>query len=442
MQNPSPRRPFFVFVLSMSLVIVAASASARSEARPACVFSPDGVVLHRPGGAPCGNEERAERVRVRARQTGTKTEFDESTAIPPADPMVPVDVLRLAGKGPFLPAKPGTRALFRRSLKRTLYAGPHLSAKFHYQGDRIEEVFAASKGKATAEIRVTDRLMGERGLADISDTQRHYVVPGTTRYEPIASEMAVRGKRVVVRQPEGTTPIMKGAKPGKPWPAGVEVIDGLAFEREGEVMGVQALDTPAGRFEQVLVVRYTGKLMKPGLSPLGDGVRVKGGRVVTTEWIARGVGRVQIRQEGELELGQVDDMPGRLTFESLGQLDQLQRPASRRTSDLPAAPDRGARAENPWQGSTFELSHDPALPLGAPLPEELVRFRKDGAVEIVAQGRRLAMCQAKTHPKQSDLLRLTCRDLASAQELRFDFIASAGRRVLTSATGSQYSRQK
>ena len=162
--------------------------------------------------------------------------------------------------------------------------------------------------------------------------------------------------------------------------------------------------------------------------------------MVTTEWIARGVGRVQVRQEGELLLGEVDGMPGRLTFEGLGQLDQLQRRASARHEGRPAAPDRGARAENPFHGGSFKLSLDPALPLGAPLPKDRVQFRKDGSVELVSHGRRVAMCEHKTHPSQRDRLRLTCRELSSAQQKSFDFVASRDRRTLTSASGSQYTR--
>jgi len=405
----------------------------------ACVFSPDGVVLHRPGGAPCGNDERAERVRVRARQSGAKTDFDSPGRIPPADPRVPVDARALAGSGPWLPSEPGTRALFRRTLARTLYAGPHLSARFHYRGDRIEEVFTAPSGFADArvEIRVTDRLVGERGLADISATQRHYVVPHPSHFEPVASEMAVRGKRTRVRQPEGSAPLVQGAKPGEPWDAGVAVIDGLAFERRAEVLGVQDVETPAGRFEKCLVVRYTGRLMRPGLSPLGDGVRVKSGRVVTTEWIARGVGRVQVREDGELRLGPVDDMPGRLTFEGLGQLAQLQRPAhARAAAGVPAAP--APQPATPWKDKRFKLDFDPALPLGTALPDDRVGFRADGRVEFVARGRRVALCEAEARPGPHDLLRLRCRDLESATEMRFDFVVSPDGRRLTSASGSQY----
>lgn len=419
---------------------------AAGPAPPACVSSPDGVVLYRPGGAPCGNDERAQRVRVRARQQGARTDFAESSAIPPADPFVPVATSsgKGSGNGAWLPAEPGTRSLFRSSLKRTLYAGPHLAKKFQYQGDRSEELLPAPKGygAARSELRVTDRLMGARGVADISETQRHFLVPSPSRYRVVASEMAVRGKRVVVKQPPDATPILKGAKPGVRWPAGVEVIDGLAFEREGELMGVQALDTPAGRFERCLVVRYTGSLMKPGLSPLGDGVRVKSGSVETTEWIAQGVGRVQVRQEGELLLGEVDGMPGRLTFEGLAQLHQFQRPASARTAAHPAARDAAARAAkhgSAWMKGTFALALDPALPLGAELPEDAVRFRADGAVELLARGRRQALCQPKI---RHDLLRLSCRDLASAQQRSIDLVVSPDRHTLTTAMGSQYARVK
>ncbi|MCP5042815.1 MAG: hypothetical protein GY944_17460 [bacterium] len=408
-----------------------------------CVASPDGVVLHHPSGAACGDAERETRVKAQRRQRGETNAFQRSAQIPPANPFVPGDLAARQGRGPWQPAEPGTRMLYRHSKKRTLYAGPHLAGKFVYRGDRSEEFLAAPSGMggATVEIRTTDRLIGDSGVGDVHETQRHYVIPGATHYRSIASEMAVRGKRVVVRQPEASELLVKGAEPGEPWPAGVEVIDGLAFEREGELMGVQGVDTPLGRFERCLVVRYTGKLMKPGLSPLGDGTRVKAGTLVTTEWIARGVGRVQSKQEGELELGPVRDMPGRLTFEARSQLHQVQRLADRRDQNPAAALDKSAKARavaGLGEGS-WRLSLDSDLPLGTKLPMDVIRLLPDAKVSLAKGTRVYASC---SYAVAADMLTIRCRHPETFQKMAFDLIVSPGARVLTTAVGSQYTREE
>ena len=76
------------------------------------------------------------------------------------------------------------------------------------------------------------------------------------------------------------------------WSAGIHYIDGLEFGRKGEVLGLQGIDTDLGRFEKCPLVRYTSRLTRRGASPIGDGAKVTGSRVVETQWYARGLGLV------------------------------------------------------------------------------------------------------------------------------------------------------
>ncbi len=76
-----------------------------------------------------------------------------------------------------------------------------------------------------------------------------------------------------------------------------EDVAGLRGETWGEVIGIQDARTPAGLFEQCLVVRYTvelsGTLEVPGVGAMD----VVEGHAVVTEWHAKGIGLVLAKEE-------------------------------------------------------------------------------------------------------------------------------------------------
>jgi hypothetical protein len=229
-------------------------------------------------------------------------------------------------------------------------------------------------------------------------------------------------------------------RPGKKWRAGTHFVDGLEYEREGELMGVQSIDTEIGRFEKCLVVRYTSRLMRQGRSPLGEGARVTSGQLVTTEWIAHGLGLVRAKQKGNLRLTDADGIPGRLAFEIKSSIFQYQRLADRRDFEPVAALDVGFRRETAadWATGAWRLSYDPHVPVGSDLPMDIIRFRPDGKVELAKRTRVYASCPFTV---LGDILSVVCRNRSRRESYVFDLVINRSRNTLTTAMGSQYTRR-
>jgi len=61
------------------------------------------------------------------------------------------------------------------------------------------------------------------------------------------------------------------------------------------------VETPSGRYENCLVVRSEGPLAG-SVEAYGGTIEVTGGKVVTTEWYARGLGVVLAKEEAEQTL--------------------------------------------------------------------------------------------------------------------------------------------
>jgi len=429
------RGPWLLGALALLLATPVDLAMAETS-RDRCVYSADGVVLHQPNAVACGAAER------RGKARGESNELEFATEIPPGNPFLPSDPHRRTGGGPVQPIEIGTRILYRKSLERSLYTEGLLARVIRYRGDRSEEMLAAAEGHGAArfEIRSSQRLSAEAGVPDIHETQRHYVVPNPTAYMLEASELAVAGQRRIARQPGGSEVLASDLRQGKKWPAGIHYVDGLAFEREGEVMGVQGIDSELGRFEKCLVVRYTSRLVRPGSSPTGDGARVTAGRLVTTEWFARGLGLVRSKQQGDLRLSDAHGTPGRLAFVSRSEIFQYQRLADRRDSDPLAAPDVGVevRPDAGWTKGSWRLTHDPFVPVGAALPMDVMRFRPDGKVELAKRTRVYATC---TYAVYGDALSVLCRDRRRRESHAFDLLINWDRSILTTAMGSQYTRK-
>jgi len=202
---------------------------------------------------------------------------------------------------------------------------------------------------------------------------------------------------------------------------------------------VQSIDTELGRFEKCLVVRYNSRLVRQGGSPIGDGARVTSGKLVTTEWIARGLGTVRTKQQGQLQLIDPSGAPGRLVSESRSSIFQYQRLADRRDAKPVAAPDIGVKiqADLAWATGSWRLSYDPLVPLGLTLPMDVIRFRPDGKVELAKRTRVYASCPFAVY---GDVLSVQCRSRRRDLYI-FDLVINPDGRTLTTAMGSQYTRR-
>lgn len=124
------------------------------------------------------------------------------------------------------------------------------------------------------------------------------------------------------------------AGPGVRWDAGRLVSQGLDFDLQGEVLGLEDVTTPAGRFARCLKIRFTGKI-GGGLDVEGLSLTVDGGTTETLEWYAADVGMV--KQVTRFQI------PVRLPD---GQLAEVRETTERLLDDyrvgggLPASPER------------------------------------------------------------------------------------------------------
>jgi hypothetical protein len=427
---------FFAAVCLVSLGLPQATAA--NTALDACVYSVsvDGLLLHAPPGADCARSSQEP-------EPDGDSGLAFATEIPPGNPFVPSDPHPRLGRGPWQPVEIGTRILYRSSLKRSLYSGDQLTRVIRYRGDRSDEVLAAGDGYGAArhEVRTTVRLSGEIGAGNIHETQRHFVVPGDLGPALEVSEVATAGARRMVRQPPGVLLYSADARPKERWRAGTHYVDGLEFSRRGEVLGLQDIETKLGRFEKCLVVRYTSRLARAGVSPLAGNAPVSDARLVETQWYARGLGLVFSQSKGELRLNHGDGVPGRVVFESRSQIHQYQRLADQRDTVPVAALDVGAKVRPgiEWVKGSWRLSLDRNQPVGEPLPMDVMRIRPDGKVDLSKRTRVYDSCP---YAVSGDILTVRCENTRQPEPLVFDLVISPDRQILTTAMGSQYSRSE
>jgi hypothetical protein len=91
-------------------------------------------------------------------------------------------------------------------------------------------------------------------------------------------------------------------RPGLEYDAGRLLTRGIEVDMRGEVVGLEDVTTPAGRFRRCLVLRLTGAIT--GAVEPGSGVRVviESGTVDTREWYCDGVGLVKTRIQMESQM--------------------------------------------------------------------------------------------------------------------------------------------
>jgi hypothetical protein len=92
-------------------------------------------------------------------------------------------------------------------------------------------------------------------------------------------------------------PVLEAAaEPGQRWSVGVRSQQDLHTDLDGEVLGVQDVQTPRGRFEGCLVIRLTGQISGV-VEAYGRRMEVPTGDFSLTQWYAPGVGLVLAKQE-------------------------------------------------------------------------------------------------------------------------------------------------
>jgi hypothetical protein len=196
----------------------------------------------------------------------------------------------------WMPVEVGTKKTFVHRQDRTLESGGESLGDERWVGTREDRVLPlpGGSGPAAAELRITTRVNGEGG--EEVETQRLFVSPTPSAYRIHSARLDADGRQVAIDYATPATVLAEDAKVGETWHVSSENVGDLKGETWGEVVGIQDARTPAGLFEDCLVVRYTVDISGTFEIPGAGAMDVAEGRMVVTEWHARGVGMVLAKE--------------------------------------------------------------------------------------------------------------------------------------------------
>jgi hypothetical protein len=208
----------------------------------------------------------------------------------------------------WLPLRPGVRWSYevRGELSRSI-AGFEQSERL--QGTREVQVRGASPKFAARPFEVLEALRAH--LVDDAGTRRTKTEMRSSYVKPAANGLLIYGEefdnplqggaRQLVRHAEPIQLLPADPKRGQKWHVGTSQLDGLELALDGEVLGFQDAQTPAGVYRGCLKVKLTGTF-SGHLSMEGMPVRVERGRYESTLWYAPDVGPVLVEEKQELTL--------------------------------------------------------------------------------------------------------------------------------------------
>jgi hypothetical protein len=149
---------------------------------------------------------------------------------------------------------------------------------------------------------------GERAWYEVESERRDAAVGGE-RVRTTSTWLSAEGGalREVARARSADTPerhseallwVPAAVAPGSRWRVGTLALAEGALALEGSAAAGGAIETPAGRFEDCLELRYTGAYEAGAAGAAG--ARLASGTFVSSEWLARGVGTVRavVAQDG------------------------------------------------------------------------------------------------------------------------------------------------
>lgn len=238
---------------------------------PACMYDTHGNVIHAPPGAECAGPE--------------------NVALATSEFVAP----RIDPEGEWSPVRVGEEALFTLvSRQEAQQSGGPVATEAHEGTQHV--AVTREPGKAI-EVAVTTRLGQGRGRPDNVERESLFLVPrsGTHYVAAIRTSLSGTERTVRLRSPAKLLPdrIAKGER----WSTGAYAVDGLRYQEQGEILGVQTAKTPAGAYEKCLVVRLVGQIEGQLEAAPGVTVTLEGGRVERTQWLARGIGPVLMKEK-------------------------------------------------------------------------------------------------------------------------------------------------
>ncbi len=138
-------------------------------------------------------------------------------------------------------------------------------------------------------------------------------------------------ERVMVRYEPPLQYLPPNPRVGQTWHVGVEKLDGVRIDLQGEIVGLRDVKTPAGLHRGCLQVSYSGPISGSLASPEGP-LRIQRGTVTMTSYYARGIGPVREEEHQDLTLS----MPNGMLIQGTSRAQYLLE--SSNLLNLPASP--------------------------------------------------------------------------------------------------------
>ena len=208
----------------------------------------------------------------------------------------------------WLPLRPGVRWSYevRGEYSRSL-AGFEQTERL--QGTREVQVRGASPKFAARPYEVLEALRAH--LVDDAGSRRTKTEMHSSYVKPAANGLLLYGEEVdnpleggarkLVRHAEPIRLLPADPKRGRKWHVGTSQVSGLQLDVDGEVLGFQDAQTPAGVYRGCLKVQLTGTF-SGHLSMEGLRARVTQGSYESTLWYAPDVGPVLVEEKQVLTL--------------------------------------------------------------------------------------------------------------------------------------------
>lgn len=188
--------------------------------------------------------------------------------------------------------------VYVRERTRSLAGGEPKVEKSH--GTRVDEITGLAPEFGEGVVRVQSRSHGRAASSPSDSTEEHagFYRVSDSSYQLVAEQIydPTSGVAALVRYDVPLSLLEAGAQPGQRWRVGVRSQGDLHTDLEGEVLGVQDVQTPHGLFERCLVIRLTGQISGV-VEAYGSRMEVPSGDFSVTRWYAPGIGLVLAKEE-------------------------------------------------------------------------------------------------------------------------------------------------
>jgi hypothetical protein len=243
--------------------------------------------------------------------------------------------LPAAPEATWIPIRPGYRWTYalerhqKRSLNGVLGQEQRLTGELEEEITRPVDRF----GDGAFELRETVRGRVEGEAGQHVEVKRSVVTQSGEGYAVLAEEIRneLLGARGVARFEPALEQLPSRIAPGVTWRVGLAQYDGVFVDIQGTILGHEPLETPAGRYERCLKVRYRARVWGE-VEVYGVKVPIAEGRFESTEWFAEGVGRVRSDEHTKATLllatGAELDLEQRMDYSLTSIADTAEAPAS------------------------------------------------------------------------------------------------------------------